>query len=318
MSNPYVNFQKPKEQNSHHLGTCPVSIRTPDARFLGIQDWPYKPNYTEDLGGFSGLRLHYVDEGDKNNRRTALCLHGQKTWSYAFRKAIPHFISDSYRVIAPDLFGFGKSDKIRADDALDFSFHKNTILALIKHLQLDNITIVGFDWGTWLGVALALECPNKVNGLLLGNAMLPQEGFETWPGFHLWKSVQNAQANPAIGTCLSDDNTLSAGIIAAYEAPFPSAEYKAAIRRFPNMIPTHEVDPLTIGTSKALAYLKTEWRGKSVCVSGQKDTPLAQKRTSQLQANIRNAARLIKVEKAGPLVFEHADKFMPLALENLK
>lgn len=318
MSKPHIQLHRLKEQNPHYLDICTPSIRTPDASFSEISNWPYKPNYIESLEGFPGLRLHYVDEGDKNSRRTALCLHGQKTWSYAFRKAIPHLVSDSYRVIALDLFGYGKSDKLRADSALSFEFHLDTILALIKHLNLSEITIIGFDWGAWLGAVLTLECPNKVKGLLFGNTILPQDGFETWPGFHLWKSIQTAQKNPAIGTCLQDDNTLADDVIAAYEAPFPNVDYKAAIRRFPDLIPTYKTDPLSARTVKALAYLKTDWRGKCVCVSGKKDTALGQRRISYLQANIRNAARLIKVEKAGPLVFEHADEFMPLALENLK
>ena len=307
---------KKKHQDYPEFST-PV-FRTPTERFSNIDDWEFPGSTTETLSGFSGLKLHYVDVGQNSRRRTALCLHGQKTWSYAFRKTIPYLLADSYRVIAPDFFGFGKSDKLMADKAYSFEFHRDTILALIDELGLENITVIGFDWGAWLGATLPLDIPNKIKALLLGNTMLPQNGFETWPGFHLWKSIQNAQTNPSIGESLTDGNNLSQATMDAYEAPFPTAEYKAAIRRFPNLVPVHEVDPLSLRTSKAVAHLNMNWNGHCVCVAGMRDNQLGHKTMSKIQSNVRNAAKLIKVQNAGSLVFEHADAFMPKALKYLR
>jgi len=191
-------------------------------------------------------------------------------------------------------------------------------LALIDELGLDNITIIGFNWGAWLGATLPLDIPHKIKALLLGNTMLPQKGFETWPGFHLWKSIQNAQPNPSIAESLTDNNDLPDTVMAAYDAPFPAAEYKAAVRRFPNLIPLHEVDPLSVKTSKAISFLKTHWTGNCVCIAGMRDTLLGRRIISNLQSNIKNAAPLIKVKNAGSLVFEHADDFMPKALDILR
>ena len=295
-----------------------LALRTPEARFAKLKDWDYPSSYTDKLNGFKGLRMHYVDVGKNNSRRTALCLHGQKTWSYAFRKTIPHLLDDSYRVIAPDLFGFGKSDKLIAGSPYSFEFHRESILALIDQLGLKNITVIGFDWGAWLGATLPLDLPREIQGLLLGNTMLSQNGFATWPGFHLWKSVQNAQSNPAIGETLHEANGLPEAAIFGYNAPFPSAEYKSAVRRFPNLMPIYKNDTLSIKTTKAVSYLKTDWSGKCVCVAGLKDNLFGQRTMSKLQSNVKNAARLIKVEKAGPLVFEQADAFMQKALGLLK
>lgn len=307
-----------KKEHPSYLNFSAPIIRTPSERLSNLEGWSYEEKTTNTLSGFSGLRLHYIDAGQKTRRRTALCLHGQRTWSYAFRKAIPHLLADSYRVIAPDFFGFGKSDKLMTDKAYSFEFYQDSILALIDELGLENITIIGFNWGAWLGATLPLDIPNKIKALLLGNTMLPQKGLETWPGFHLWKSMQNAQSDPAIAENLKDSNNLSSAAIAAYDAPFPAAEYKAAVRRFPNLVPVHEVDPLSVKTSKALSYLRTHWTGNCVCVAGLRDTLLGCRKMSNLQSNIKNAAPLIKIKNAGSLVFEHADDFMPKALDILR
>ncbi len=123
------------------------SLRTPDERFSDLPNFPYKPQYIEKLKGYEDLRLHYIDEGPRDSKVVFLCLHGEPTWSYLYRKMIPVFLEAGHRIIAPDFFGFGRSDKLVEDEVYTFNFHRNTILSLIKHLDLYNITLVCQDWG---------------------------------------------------------------------------------------------------------------------------------------------------------------------------
>ena len=131
-------------------------LRTPEARFDGLPDYPFAPNYRNDLAGYPGLRMHYLDE-DVGHSRVALCLHGQPTWSYLYRKMIPGLAASGYRVIAPDMCGFGRSDKPVADAVYTFDFHRQSLIALIRALDLGRITLVCQDWGGLLGLTIPLE-----------------------------------------------------------------------------------------------------------------------------------------------------------------
>ena len=124
-----------------------VNLRTPEERFDGLPGFDYTPNYVEDLPGYAGLRMHYLDEGPKDARHVFLCLHGEPTWSYLYRKMIPVFTAAGHRVIAPDLFGFGRSDKPMDDEAYQFEFHRRSLLLFIETLGLQGITLVCQDWG---------------------------------------------------------------------------------------------------------------------------------------------------------------------------
>ena len=141
---------------------------------------------------------------------------------------------------------------------------------------------------------------------------------DIWAGFHLWKSLHNAQNNPTIGySLLSQNNDLSQAAIAAYDAPFPDIKFKAAIRKFPNLIPTTPNDPTALLTQKALQFLQNDWNGKCVCVAGQKDSILGVKSMKRLQSLIKGAHPLIKID-AGSLVFESPGQFMPQLVNLIK
>src|SRR6202008_4674289 len=129
------------------------------------------PNYRDDLPGYAGLRMHYLDEG-KGNARVALCLHGQPTWSYLYRKMIPALVAAGYRVIAPDLFGFGRSDKPADDSVYTFSFHRAAVQCLVAKLALRRITLVCQDWGDLLGLTLPMDAPWRYEKLLVMNTGL--------------------------------------------------------------------------------------------------------------------------------------------------
>lgn len=133
------------------------TLRTPDGRFADLPDFPYPPGYVSDLPGFEGLRVHYLDVGSQDAERTFLCLHGEPTWSYLYRKMIPVILESGARVVAPDLFGFGRSDKPVDDSTYTFHFHRDTILRLIERLALQNMTLVVQDWGGTLGLTLPVD-----------------------------------------------------------------------------------------------------------------------------------------------------------------
>ena len=122
-------------------------LRTPEERFDRLPGFAYPPNYVEDLPGYGGLRMHYLDEGPQDARQVFLCLHGEPTWSYLYRKMIPVFTAAGHRAVAPDLFGFGRSDKPVDDEAYGFEFHRGSLLLFIEALGLQGITLVCQDWG---------------------------------------------------------------------------------------------------------------------------------------------------------------------------
>ncbi len=292
-----------------------VVLRTPDEYFAGLKEWNYKPNYISDLEGFEGMRLHYVDIGKPNAQRTILCLHGQKTWSYAFRKAIQYFINDNYRVIAFDLFGFGRSDKPTSDDFYSFDFHRRTALALMAHLELQDVKIAGFEWGGWLAMTLPMDASCTVSGLLLANTKLHTPDENVWSGFRVWRALHNAQSDPQIGAGLShQDPNITTETQIAYDAPFPNFRYKAGVRKFPNLIPLtagHEAAGISL---RAADYLENEWQGKCALVANC-DGVYGVDSMRHLRTRINGAAPVIKIAGTSALTFEYADQFMPQALE---
>ncbi len=291
-------------------------LRTPETRFDDLADWPHAPSYLTDLPGFDGLRLHYVDIGNRQARRTVLCLHGQKTWGDAVRKAFRHFTDHGFRVVAPDLFGFGRSDKPASEHVYDFDFHRNSVLALIKRLDLRNLVVAGFDWGGWIGATLPMAAPDRIDGLLLGNMTLHTPTDEIWAGFHVWRALHNAQLDPAISDALILGNPdMGAEVAHALDAPFPDFRYKAGVRKFPNLIPLTRSNPTTDVTEAAVEYLKERWGGACVLAAGMEDPVLGVRSMKRLRTIIRGAQPVIKLKDAGPLIFEHADAFLSEALD---
>ena len=147
-------------------------LRTPEERFADLPGFPYDPVYIDDLKGFEGLRMHYVDEGRKDAESVFLCLHGEPTWSYLYRKMIPIFAGSGHRVVAPDYFGFGRSDKIVEEEVYTFDFHRNALMSFIEQLELRNLTLVCQDWGGILGLTLPMEMTERFSRLLIMNTTL--------------------------------------------------------------------------------------------------------------------------------------------------
>ncbi|MEA2806204.1 MAG: haloalkane dehalogenase, partial [Rhodospirillaceae bacterium] len=161
------------------------ALRTPDRNFADLPGWPYAARYFERP---DGLRLHYVDEGPREAARTWLCLHGQPTWSYLYRRMIPVFVGAGDRVIAPDFLGFGRSDKPRNDAVYTFDFHRDTLLGLIESLGLRNIALAVQDWGGLIGLTLPMAAPERYASLLIMNTALGTGDAPLGEGFLAWRA----------------------------------------------------------------------------------------------------------------------------------
>jgi haloalkane dehalogenase len=214
-------------------------IRTPDERFNNLPGYPFAPHYVE----VNGMRVHYVDEG---KGQTILCLHGEPSWSFLYRKMIPH-LAASHRVIAMDFIGFGKSDKLTEREAYSFQMHHDILVGFIEALVLDSITLVGQDWGGEIGLPVATEIPQRFARLVIMNTGLPTGDEPMGEGFLRWRQFVERTPDMSIGrvirTSAVHPDSIPPEVIAAYDAPFPDASYKAGAAAWPLLVPIHPNDP---------------------------------------------------------------------------
>jgi haloalkane dehalogenase len=229
------------------------TIRTPDERFTNLPGYSFSPHYVE----VAGLRMHYLDEGPPN-AKPVLMLHGEPSWCYLYRKMIPAVAGVGYRVIAPDLIGFGRSDKLvnRAD--YSYQFHVDTIAAFLAALDLRNITLYGQDWGGLIGLRVAAENADRFAGIIAANTGLPTGDTPMTEAFLRWRTY--SQTVPEFhcggiikGACQTE---LDAEVVAAYDAPFPDDRYKAGARAFPLLVPAQPDDPAAPANRKAWEVLR--------------------------------------------------------------
>lgn len=235
-------------------------LRTPDERFVNLPDHPFAPHYLEiDAGDGSGdrLRVHYVAEGPAD-AAPVLLLHGEPSWSFLYRTMIPGLVAAGHRVIAPDLVGFGRSDKPVSQDAYTYQSHVDWLRATVTGLGLSRITLFCQDWGGLLGLRLVAEHPGLFDRVVAANTFLPTgdrdpgEAFLRWRGFSqkvpefpVGAIVQGATARP-----------MSAAAVAGYDAPFPDESYKAGARKFPLLVPISTDDPARDANLAAWQVLK--------------------------------------------------------------
>lgn len=213
-------------------------LRTPDERFGGLADWPFAPNYLEiaDADG-TPLRLHYVDEGPRDGP-PVLLMHGEPSWAYLYRKIIPGLVAKGYRAIAPDLIGFGRSDKPAQRTDYTYERHVAWMSAWLTALDLKEITLFCQDWGGLIGLRLAAAFPERFAGLVISNTGLPT-GTGLTEGFKAWLEFSQSVPMMPIGVIVNGGTArdLSAEEIAAYDAPFPDESYKEGARQFPTLVP---------------------------------------------------------------------------------
>jgi len=228
-------------------------LRTPDSRFERLLDYPFAPHYVE----VDGLRMHYLDEGPAD-AKPILMLHGEPSWSYLYRHMIPICAAAGHRVIAPDLIGFGKSDKPTDINAYSYQSHMDWLQSLLEQLQLTDITLVCQDWGSLLGLRLAAENPDRFRAIVVGNGMLPTGDQQVPKAFHLWKNF--AIYSPIFPVARILDSAtfrkLSPDERRAYDAPFPNRKYKAGARAFPKLVPVTPNDPASEANRAAWKVLE--------------------------------------------------------------
>ena len=209
-------------------------LRTPDERFQNLPDYDFAPNYV-DIGD---TRMHTIDEG--GGAETILCLHGEPTWSYLYRHMIPPF-ARRFRVVAPDMVGFGKSDKYGAQEDYSFHMHYDKLVGLIEALDLRDITLVCQDWGGLLGLTIAADHGYRFARLVLLNTFLPTGEEKISDAFMQWRAFsQKVGTRMQVGRLVAQTITnyaLPAEVIAAYDAPFPDDSYKAGAAVFPSLVP---------------------------------------------------------------------------------
>ncbi len=290
-------------------------LRTPDERFARLPFFPWAPHYREDLHGYEGLRLHFVDEGPRDAKHVFLCLHGEPTWAYLYRKMIPVFLAAGARVVAPDFFGFGRSDKPADDATYTYSFHRNTLLRFVEKLELRNITLVCQDWGGLLGLTLPMDMPGRFVRLLVMNTGIAI-GRPVSDGFAAWKAFAAAVHDiPVAGLiALSSPGALNPYDAAAYDAPFPDASYKAGVRRFPQLV---AVEPGMEGVSygeRARSFWANAWRGESFMAIGLRDPVLGKPVMEELRRTIRGCPPALELPEAGHFVQEWGEPVAHAAL----
>ncbi|MBI3851738.1 MAG: haloalkane dehalogenase [Verrucomicrobia bacterium] len=209
-------------------------VQSQTERFVNLPGFPFAPHFVE----INGLRIHYLDEG---RGQLILCLHGEPTWSYLYRKMISPFIKSGMRVVAPDFIGFGRSDKFTEMEEYSFKLHFDTIVSFIEKLDLRQITLVCQDWGGLIGLTVAANHPERFARLVIMNTGLPtgeekmSEGFMAWRSFAL--RTPELVASTVVRNACATGKNLPAEVLAAYDAPFPDRKHKAGMHAFPRLVP---------------------------------------------------------------------------------
>tara|TARA_Y100000022_G_scaffold104318_1_gene90075 strand:+ start:2448 stop:3335 length:888 start_codon:yes stop_codon:yes gene_type:complete len=245
-------------------------LRTPEARFENLKDFDFKPNYFESSYNGQNLRMHFLDE-NKESDDVVLLLHGEPTWCYLYRHIIPILTKAGKRVIAPDLIGFGKSDKLTDKDDYTYANHIMWVSQLFEYLQLDNVVLFAQDWGGLIGLRILAENPEKFSGLVVSNSGLPvgsgaSEGFKQWLNYS--QTVEDFNAGKIVyqGSLKALDDFE----IDAYNAPFPDDSFKVAARVFPTIVPITKEHAEVEENIKAWEVLK-KFDRPTVAIFGEHD-----------------------------------------------
>jgi len=291
------------------------ALRTPEERFVDLAGFSYDPVYIDDLKGFEGLRMHYVDEGPQHADHIFLCLHGEPTWSYLYRKMIPIFTAAGNRVVAPDFFGFGRSDKPVKEAVYTFDFHRNALIAFIEYLDLTNITLVCQDWGGILGLTLPMDMTDRFSRLLIMNTTLGTGDVQLSKGFLDWRAWVSKNPDMSAGRLLKlTCPHLSEKECAAYDAPFPDIRYKAGVRRFPEIVPDQMNASGAEVSRNARQWLREKWTGSVFMAVGMKDPVLGPLVMQTLRNDIQNCGKPYEHPEAGHFVQEWGEEIARKAL----
>jgi pimeloyl-ACP methyl ester carboxylesterase len=272
--------------------------RTPDDRFRSLPGYPFSPHYLET----GGARMHYVDEG---RGEVVLCLHGEPTWSFLYRKMIPP-LARHYRLLAPDFFGFGRSDKFTERAEYSFQMHRDSLVAFMDRLGLDGITLVAHDWGGLIGLRVVGEMPDRFTRLVLMNTALGT-GEPPGPGFMAWRAYMATNPDLDVAALLAraiaQDASLPPDVLAAYAAPFPDRSYKEGVHAFPMLVPITPDAP-GAAASRAARDVLAKWTRPCLLMFGDKDPVLGVPAGRVLERLIPSAGELIVIRDAGHFLQE--------------
>lgn len=294
------------------------AFRTPDDAFTDLPGYAFSPRYVDELPGYEGLRMHYLDEGPRDGS-VVLCLHGEPSWAYLYRKMIPVFTAAGHRVIAPDFFGFGRSDKPVDDATYGYHFHRGSLLRFLDYLGLSSFTLVCQDWGGILGLSLPVDRPKVIERLIVMNTAIPTGTIDPGKGFLAWRDfVANTPDFDVVGLMKRGTPGLSDAEAAAYGAPFDGPRSKAGVRTFPALVPiTPEMEGADVG-QKALEFWSNEWSGPTFMAVGVQDPVLGPPAMKLLRSQIRGCPEPLMLEDAGHFVQERGDVVAEAALAHFE
>jgi haloalkane dehalogenase len=226
------------------------ALRTPDNRFVNLPGWPYAPHYTTIASGVSGdsttLRIAHIDEGPRDSAATVLCMHGEPSWSYLYRKMIPVFVAAGHRVVAPDLIGFGRSDKPVERSDYTYERHVAWMSDWLTSNDLSRLTLVCQDWGGLIGLRLVAVFPERFDRVVVANTFLPVGDRPPSDAFMAWRNYSQTVPEFKVGRIVEGGcarRPLAPEVVAAYDAPFPDDRFKAGARVFPTLVPISTDDP---------------------------------------------------------------------------
>ena len=290
------------------------AVRTPDDRFENLPDFPWSPQYFDDLPGYDGLRMAYLDEGPRDAAQTFLCLHGEPSWSFLYRKMMPVFLESGARVVAPDFFGFGRSDKPVDDAAYTFAFHRGSLTAFIERLDLRGLTLVVQDWGGLLGLTLPLDHADRIDRLIVMNTAIAT-GVHPGKGFLAWRDYCLSTPDLDVGGLMRRAiPNLSDADAAAYDAPFPGPEFKAGVRTFPALVPISDEMPGAAMGKEAAMFWMTQWSGPTFMAIGMQDPVLGPPVMRMLAQVIKGCPGPLELADAGHFVQEAGEEVARAAL----
>ena len=236
------------------------TVRTPDARFADLPEYDFEPRYAEIPDGEGGeLRAHYLDEGPAGGT-PVLLMHGEPSWCYLYRRMIPPLTAAGFRVIAPDLVGFGRSDKPTEQSDYTYARHVGWMSSLLfESLELSGICFFGQDWGGLIGLRLVAAEPTRFARVAIGNTGLPTGAAPMSDAFLSWQAFSQKAPDFPVGQIVNGGSAteLAPDVIAAYDAPFPDDTYKAGARIFPTLVPTHPDDPARADNEAAWRVLES-------------------------------------------------------------
>lgn len=247
-------------------------LRTPDERFRGLPGYNFAPHYVDVPDGEGGsLRVHYVDEGPRDAAPVVM-LHGEPSWSYLYRKMIPIISGTGFRAVAPDLVGFGRSDKPAKRADYTYQRHVDWMRSFIEQTDLRDITLVCQDWGGLIGLRLAAEDPDRFARIVAANTFLPTGDMPAGEAFLRWQQYSQEAPEFHVGGIIKGGcaTPLSPEVIEAYNAPFPDDSYKEGARQFPLLVPTKPDDPASEPNRKAWQVLG-RWEKPFLCAFSDSD-----------------------------------------------